>query len=75
MTETLCVSHSTLLPARGAQLAELFHLMNDINDPARFGAGLDPARSLEDLSKSLILDGAMDKALADFTEKWIRRPA
>lgn len=63
------------MPARGAKLAELFHLLHDKDDPARFGAGLDPSRSLADLSRATISDESLDQALAEFTDKWIRRPA
>jgi hypothetical protein len=63
------------MPTRGSKLAELFHLLHDKDDPARFGAGRDPSRSLADLSKAFIPDESIDQALAEFTDKWIRRPA
>ena len=70
---------SAILPARGARLAELFHLLQGRSDPARFGAGLHPpARTgpSGDPAKPLVLiqDIELDRNLAEFTERWIRNP-
>ena len=71
-TDTL--QSSSLMPARGAMLAELFYLLRDKDDPGRFGAGLDPSPSMSNPSKGPVHDESTDMELAKFTERWIRDP-
>lgn len=58
------------MPERAALLRELFFLLTDKQDPARFGAGLDPTGSLPDTAQ----EAALQEKIAAFTERWIREP-
>jgi hypothetical protein len=58
------------MPERAALLKELFFLLTDKQDPARFGAGLDPTGFTLDPAHESILQ----EKVATFTERWIREP-
>lgn len=59
-----------LMPERRALLRELFFLLTDKQEPARFGAGFDPTAFLSDASQQ----AALSDKVAAFTERWIREP-
>lgn len=58
------------MPERRDLLRELFFLLTDKQEPARFGAGLDPTGFALDPSHQATLE----EKIAAFTERWIREP-
>lgn len=58
------------MPERRDLLRELFFLLTDKQDPARFGAGLDPTGFALDPSHQ----APLEEKIAAFTERWIREP-
>ena len=69
---------SALLPARAAKLTELFYLINDMADYARFGAGLEPpARDSSTSTGSADADPQAEETaarLSAFLDRWMHDP-